>query len=94
LENLATGPQKGARSATAIERSNAAFLLIDVINDLEFPGGEKLVRVASETAVENRQALALMRKVLSVRIGESSRLHLASLGKSRAPRNERAKGVR
>jgi nicotinamidase-related amidase len=37
-------PRRGARSATAIERSSSALLLIDVINDLEFPGGEKLAR--------------------------------------------------
>ena len=38
------GLRKAVRSSTAVERSSAALLLIDVINDLEFPGGEKLAR--------------------------------------------------
>jgi nicotinamidase-related amidase len=34
----------------APDRSGAALLLIDVINDLEFPGGEKMVNAALEAA--------------------------------------------
>lgn len=60
---------------TASPSARVALLLVDVINDLDFPGSETLVN----TARANDDALEQMRTVIKVDTRPSTELDLAAL---------------